>query len=125
MTDWVSGTEKRNYGIRKKNAINARELFWVLFLLVPVTGSLIFHLWVRTEITDIGYKIQELSMIEESLVRERAKLLVKEENLQNPERIDHVARARLGMEPLRPDQVLSPGTPFVRGDRSVMAMVSR
>jgi len=125
MIDWVQGTENRNYGIRKKNGINARELFWALFLLVPITGSLIFHLWVRSEITDIGYRIQELSSAEESLVRERAKLLVKEEGLQSPERIDRVARARLGMEPLRPEQVLSPGTPFVRGDRYASAMVSR
>ena len=124
MTDWVQGTENRNYGIRKKNGINARELFLALFLFVPITGSLIFHLWVRTEITDIGYRIQELSMAEESLTRERAKLLVKEEGLQSPERIDRIARVSLGMEPLRPEQVLSPGTPFVRSDGSSMAMAS-
>jgi len=125
MNDWIHGTEKRNYGIRKKNGIKATELFWALFLIIPVTGSLIFHLWVRSQITDTGYKIQEISMIEESLTREREKLLVKEEVLQSPERIDRVARASLDMKPLRPEQVLSPRTPFVRGDGSSVAMVSR
>jgi len=124
MTDWANGSEKRNYGIRKKTGISARELFWTLFLLVPIIGSFFFHLWVRTEITDTGYKIQEFSLYEESLTRTREKLVVKEEVLQSPERIDRIARSRLGMEPLRPEQVLSPRIPDIPADRSVLAMVN-
>ena len=124
MTDWAYGSEKRNYGIRKKTGISARELFLAFFLLVPITGSLIFHLWVRSQITDMGYKIQELSRHEESLMRTREKLIVKEEILHSPERIDRVARLSLGMEPLRPEQVLSPQIPYVPADRSVIAMVN-
>ncbi|MCL2877201.1 MAG: cell division protein FtsL [Acidobacteria bacterium] len=124
MTDWVYESEKRNYGIKRKNGISARELLWALFLLVPVAGSLIFHLWVRGQITDTGYKIQELSRLEESLMRTQEKLIVREEILQSPERIDRVARIRLGMEPLRPEQVLSPQIPYAPVDRSVMAMAN-
>jgi len=122
MTDWVGGSENRNYGIREKNGISARDLFWLLFLLIPITGSLVFHLWVRSQITDTGYKIQELSHIEESLTRAREKLAVKEEILQSPDRIDRIARVSLGMQPLRPEQVLSPRTQYVPVDRSIMAV---
>jgi len=124
MTDWVYGSEQRNYGIRKKTGISARELFWTLFILIPITGSLFFHLWVRSQITDTGYKLQELSQIEESLTRTREKLVVKEEMLQSPERIDRIARGRLGMAPLRPEQVLSPQVPYIPADRSVLAMTN-
>jgi len=122
MTDWVGGSENRNYGIREKNGMSARDMFWLLFLLIPITGSLVFHLWVRSQITDTGYKIQELSRIEESLTRAREKLVVKEEILQSPDRIDRIARASLGMQPLRPEQVLSSRTTYVAVDRSVTAM---
>ena len=125
MTDWVHGSEKRNYGIRKKTGISVRELFLTLFLLVPITGSLFFHLWVRSQITETGYKIQELSLYEESLMRSRERLIVKEEILQSPERIDRIARSRLGMEPLRPEQVLSSRIPNVSVDRSATTVASR
>jgi len=125
MTDWIYETENRNYGIKKKTGINARELFWTLFLLIPITGTLIFHLWVRGQITYTGYEIQKVSRQEETLTRALEKLVVKEEILQSPERIDRVARVRLGMAPLRPDQVLTPRTPYVPDDRSVIAMVNR
>jgi len=124
MTDWAYGSEKRNYGIRKKTGISVRELFWAFFLLVPITGAFFFHLWVRIQITDTGYKIQEISRLEESLVRMQEKLIVKEEVLHSPERIDRIARDRLGMAPLRPDQVLSPQIPHVPVDRSVLAMTN-
>jgi len=124
MTDWVYESENRNYGIKRRHGISARELLLAFFLLAPVAGVLVFHLWVRSQITDTGYKNQELSRLEESLLRTREKLIIKEEILQSPERIDRVARTSLGMEPLRPEQVLSPKTPYVRTDRSVMAMVN-
>ena len=125
MTDWVYENEKRNYGMKKKSGINPHELFWALLLLIPITGSLIFHLWVRGQITDMGYKIQALSQLEESLTRTQEKLIVKEEILQSPERIDRIARVRLGMSPLRPDQVLSPRMPPVPIDYSEIAMLNR
>jgi len=124
MTDWIYESEKRNYGIKRRNGISARELFRALMLLAPIAGTLIFLLWVRGQITETGYKIQELSRLEESLTRTREKLIVKEEILQSPERIDRIARGRLGMASLRPDQVLSPLIPSVPIDRSVMAMVN-
>ena len=124
MTDWACGSEKRNYGIRKKTGISARELFLAFFLLVPITGSLIFHLWVRSQITDTGYEIQKFSQLEESLIRTHEKLVVKEEILQSPERIDRIARNRLGMAPLLPEQVLVPRIPIVPADLPVMAMAN-
>jgi cell division protein FtsL len=126
MTDWMHENEKRNYGIKKKTGINVRGLFWALLVLIPITGALIFHLWVRSQITNTGYRIQELVEKEEALTREREKLIVKEGKLYNPERIDRVAREQLGMAPLRPDQVLPPRIPdVVPVDRSALAMMDR
>ena len=122
MTDWVYEIENRNYVIKKKNSIIARDLLWVFLLLAPIAGSLIFHLWVRSQHTDTGYKIQELSRKEESLMRTKEKLMVKEATLQSPERIDRIARGRLGMAPLHPEQVLAPRIPYTPVDSSEVAM---
>ena len=122
MTDWVYENETRNYGIKKKFGINVREMFFVLFLIVPITASFIFLLWVRSEITETGYEIQKLSWREEMVIRTHEKLIVTEEILQSPERIDRIARARLGMAPLRPEQVLPSWIPYVPDDLSEMAM---
>jgi cell division protein FtsL len=124
MTDWVNGIEKRNYGIKKKNGVISRDMFLNFFLLFLIAGSLIFHLWVRGQITYTGYRIQELSRLEESLMRTNEKLIVREGALQSPERIDRIARDQLGMAPMRPEQVLLPRPPYVPMDRSVMAMAN-
>jgi len=123
MIDWVYGSEHRNYGIKKKkNIISAKELIISLLILIPLTGTIVFHLWVRSEVTDTGYKIRELSQREDTLLRMREKLIIKEEVLQSPDRIDRIARVLLEMEPLRPEQVLAPQIPYNPADRSILAM---
>ena len=125
MTNLIYGNKIRNIecGNKKKPGISVRELFWAFLLIIPVAGSLVFQLWVRGEITHTGYMIQELTKKEEALTRERAKLIVKVEELQRPERIDRVARLQLGMTPLRPEQVLAPQTRYYKlSDGSIMAL---
>ena len=123
MIDWTNNeTEIRNYGIRKKTGISIRWLLMVFLLLVPAMGSIIFQLWVRGQITDVGYKIHGLSRREEALNQELVKLIVRVERLQSPERVDRIARDRLGMMPLRPEQILPPQIQHVSPDRSEMAM---
>ena len=121
MTDWAYGVEKRNYGIRKKNGISTHDVFWTLFPLVLIAGTLIFHLWVSGQIIKTGYEIQELSQQEETLIKAKERLILNEETLHSPERIDRIARGRLGMEPIRPEQVLTPRIPYLPVDRSTMA----
>ena len=121
--DWHHQIEKRNYVVkRKKKGITARELLRVVFLLVPIMGTLTFHLWVRSEVTETGYKIQELVKHEESLLKARGKLIVREGVLQSHERINRVALSQLKMEPLRPEQILTTRFQHIAGDRSKMAM---
>jgi len=126
MTSLVYGIEKRgkrNYGIKRKNIfIITREHLLFFVPLVLIAAALFFQLSVRARITETGYRINELSQREEALNRELEKLAVKQQALQSPERIDRIARGRLGMEPLRPDQILTPAVPYVPFDRSVVAM---
>ena len=121
--DWV-GIENRNYHVKGQGGLSMQELLWALVPFVLITGLLIFHLWVRSQIIDTGYEIHKLTKYEENLTREMERLVVKVESLQSPDRIDRIARGRLGMEPLRPDQVLVPHAPDIMADRSAMALAS-
>jgi cell division protein FtsL len=110
MTDWAEAIERRNYGI--KCVVDARamsDLIRTIICLGMVAGALLFYSWVRNQIISTGYEAQSLFETEKSLQRIQNKLIVEEETLSNPERIDMIARGHLGMAPLSPGQlILSP-----------------
>jgi len=109
MTDWAGGIETRNYGIRCCiDRYTICDFMLTVFSLALVAGALIFHSWVRNQIVAMGYESQKLSAEEESLLRIRERLILEEETLRNPERVEAMARNELDMVPLRPDQLLAP-----------------
>lgn len=109
MTDWADGTEERNYGIRADlQAGSLPELLRNIGPIALIAGALLFCSWVRSEIVAAGYEYQELSAVEDALLRAEKRLILEEETLLNPERIDLVARNELGMAPLRPNQLVLP-----------------
>lgn len=109
MTDWADGIELRNYGI--KCVIDSRvlsELVRTIICLAMVAGALLFYSWIRSQIVSTGYESQKLFASLESLQRTQKKLILEEEELRSPERIDIIARNDLGMIPLRPNQLIMP-----------------
>jgi cell division protein FtsL len=109
MTDWADGIETRNFGIKRKvdRGVFSDLVRSILFLAL-VAGTLIFCSWVRHQIVSTGYESQVLFAEEESLLRIQKRLILEEETLKSPERIDIIARNDLGMAPLRPAQLLRP-----------------
>ena len=124
MTDWADGIETRNYGI--KSEVDAGMLSELLRNIVPlamIAGALLFYSWVRSEIVNTGYESQSLFTAEEDLLRTQKRLILEEETLRNPERIDMIARIDLGMTPLHPNQFILPQPQDLeRGLANTMAM---
>jgi cell division protein FtsL len=124
MTDWADGIEIRNYGIKNEIDVHVlSELMRIIISLAIVAGALLFYSWIRSQIVNTGYETQNLFAAEQSLLRTQKSLMLEEEILRNPERIDTIARADLGMTPLRPGQIILPQ--IQDGERStnnVMAM---
>jgi cell division protein FtsL len=118
MTDWADGIEIRNNGI--KCVIDTRtlsELLRTIIALGMIAAALLFYSWVRTEIRDIGYESQKLFEIEKKLTEEQKNLILVEETLKDPTRIDQYVREELGMTKLHPSQVIKP-QPRI-GDRGI------
>jgi cell division protein FtsL len=109
MTDWADGIETRNYGIKSEiDGSMLSELVRTIIPLAMIAGALLFYSWVRSQIVNTGYESQNLFAAEESLLRTQKRLILEEETLRNPERIDLIARNELGMTPLRPNQFILP-----------------
>ena len=109
MTDWAEGIESRNYGIKNDTNIHMlSELMRIILSLAVIAAALLFYSWVRSQIIYTGYESQALFTAEESLLRVRQTLVLEEETLKNPERIDVIARNDLGMAPLHPSQLILP-----------------
>jgi cell division protein FtsL len=109
MIDWADGIETRNYGIKSEiDAHMLSELVRTMAFLALVAGALLFYSWVRSQLVETGYKTQKLFNTEETLLRTERKLILEEETLRDPERIDLIARNDLGMTPLRPNQLIIP-----------------
>jgi len=105
MTDWADGIETRNYGIKcKTNGAMLMELMYTIAAFAIVAGALLFYSWIRSEIINTADESQELFAAQESLLQIRDALILEEETLRNPARIDAIARNNLGMTPLRPSQ---------------------
>ena len=124
MTDWADGIEIRNYGIKREiDALMFLELMRNIISLALVAGALLFYSWVRNQIINTGYQSQNLFTEEESLLRIQKSLILEEETLRNPERIDIIARNDLGMTPLHPSQLILPQLKDVRsGITDALAM---
>ncbi len=109
MIDWVGGIENRNYGIKRiTDPQKLSELLGIILSLATIAGVLLVYAWIRSQIIDIGYSGQQLRAQEECLVREQRKLVLEEQTLKNPERVETLARVELGMTRLRANQLLTP-----------------
>jgi len=107
MTDWADGIETRNYGIKCKIETGIlMELMRMIVGFALVAGAFLHYSWVRIHIINTGYELQNLSAQEESLLRAHKALILEEETLRNPQRIDLIARGELRMAPLRPNQLI-------------------
>jgi cell division protein FtsL len=69
-------------------------------------GAGLFQIWMRTQVTEQGYRLSRLSTERQQLQRERERLQLAAAQLASPQRIEEIARARLGMGPPGADRVI-------------------
>jgi cell division protein FtsL len=124
MIDWAEGSAERNYGIKREmDKRNLWELLRVIVTILVVAGILLFYSWIRSQILAAGYLEQQLQVKEQALLRSQRSLLLEEATLTSPERIDRIARNDLGLNPLRPVQLIAPEVRHVdRTDATNLAM---
>ena len=71
-----------------------------------VAGAMLLHAWVRTRVTEQGYKLSRLSAEYRELSRQHQSLQLRAAELTSPQRIEELARTRLGMGPASTDRTV-------------------
>ena len=107
MVDWAGRIDLRNYSIKRQT--DRRHLRDMLACTAPallLACSFGFYAWIRCTIVDLGYQEQYLSSQETLLLQDQAHLILEEQTLKRPERIETIARQDLGMVPMRPNQLM-------------------
>ncbi len=107
MRDWAEGDEVRNYRISRLAGLRSlREAVGVVLLLAVIAGLLFSYIWIRGQISAVAHQDQQVRSEMDALLRARGRLISEEQALKNPERIDAIARAELGMVPIGVNQIL-------------------
>src|SRR5690348_9698277 len=71
-----------------------------------IASAMLLHAWVRTRVTEQGYALSRLSAEYRELTREHESLQLKAAELRSPQRIEDLARTRLGMSAPSIDRVV-------------------
>jgi cell division protein FtsL len=71
-----------------------------------LAAAMLLHAWVRTRVTEQGYRLSRLSAEYRDLTREHETLQTRAAELRSPQRIEELARARLNMGPPAIDRVV-------------------
>jgi cell division protein FtsL len=83
-----------------------RNLVWAIVACGLLTAGALLQIWVRTRVTEEGYRLSRLSGERLELLRDHERLQLAAARLGSAQRIEELARFRLGMGPPPPDRVI-------------------
>jgi cell division protein FtsL len=84
----------------------SRQLVCALVACVLLTAGALLQIWVRTRVTEQGYRLSRLSGERQQLLRDHERLQLAAARLGSAQRIEDLARLRLGMGPPPPDRII-------------------
>jgi cell division protein FtsL len=80
--------------------------FVLALLIIALAGSAIFvTVWRRVAFIDVGYEIRSLESREAGLLHGQKEMEIEKAMLSSPDRIEEIARHKLGMRDPGPGQV--------------------
>ena len=84
---------------------DAGKLVGVLLAIGVVVGLLLFHVWNRYQITELGYAIADVTHEHRRLLEENKKLSIEVTVQGRTERMSTLGAERFGLRPMQPEQV--------------------
>jgi len=106
---WGLGLLKRQQVERVSPERQRKFFFSTLLLGLCLVGLSLLHVWLRLQVVHLGYVLSTTSKLHNQLEQENRELKVELATLTSPERLEAVARTRLGLvEPEKGQVVLLP-----------------
>ena len=84
----------------------ARQVGAATLACALLAAAALLQIWVRTRVMEQGYRLSRLSSERQQLVRDHERLQLAAARLGGAERIEELARVRLGMGPPPPDRII-------------------
>ena len=90
----------------RRAACGLRHLAAATLACAVLTAAALSQIWVRTRVTEQGYRLSRLSAERQQLVRDHERLQLAAAKLGGAQRIEELARSRLGMGPPGADRII-------------------
>lgn len=78
----------------------------VFGLALALVGVVLVHVWLRLQVVHMGYALSSTAKLQQQLEQEQRELRVELTTLTSPERLEALARQRLGLTPPEKGQVI-------------------
>lgn len=107
LTPFALGSDivRRQRAFTKDDLIKTKLVFRILFLIAFMAILSLFYIWSRVQIVQNGYDINALKNRQYHLLEANKKLQVELSTLKSPQRIEQIAREKLGMQSPQSSQI--------------------
>lgn len=97
---------KRNTSTRSDRIGRRRRFVWTAVLTVALIGLVWIHVWLRLQVVQMGYVLSTSSKLQNRLEQENRELKIELATMTSPDRLESLARRRLGLRPPEKGQVV-------------------
>jgi cell division protein FtsL len=91
---------------RKSRAGRGKNIVWIAVLAVVLIGLVWLHVWLRLQVVQIGYVLSTTSKLQGRLEQENRELQIELATMTSPDRLESLARRRLGLRQPEKGQVI-------------------
>lgn len=100
------GAQKRERAAREDRHQRRRRVTAIAVLALGLIGIVLLHVWLRLQVVHMGYVLATTSKLQGQLEQENRELKVELATLTAPDRLEAMARRRLGLRPPEKGQVI-------------------
>lgn len=101
-----NSTAKRERVARSTRASRRQMLFMTSALAGGLIALVLIHVWLRLQVVHTGYVLATTSKLQSRLEQENRELKIELATLTSPERLESLARQRLGLRTPEKGQVI-------------------
>jgi cell division protein FtsL len=91
---------------RKTRAQRRRSIFLTVTLGAVLVGLVWLHVWLRLQVVHVGYVLSTTSKLQSRLEQENRELKIELATMTSPDRLESLARRRLGLRQPEKGQVI-------------------
>jgi cell division protein FtsL len=92
--------------IARGDRLRRHPVLWIAVLALVLVGVTLLHVWLRLQVVHMGYVLATTSKLQNQLEQENRELKVELATLTSPDRLEAMARQRLGLRPPEKGQVI-------------------